>query len=280
MALMFKPPALSIVIPAFNEARRIWGTLQTLRHSLTRLYTRWEIRVVDDGSEDETPAIVARAARQDGRVQLQREPHRGKGGAARAGLMAAHGTQRFLCDADLAMPIREIPRFLAHVPKTCDIAIGSREGRAARRVGEPAYRHRMGRIFNAVVRASVLPGIQDTQCGFKLFSARAAEAVFSAATIDGWAFDIEALVIARAQGWRIREVSIEWHYRDHSQVSVLRDPYRMLRDLWTIRANHRRGLYREPPERTSASRSSAATQGPRQADSADTSRSTARRGRA
>jgi dolichyl-phosphate beta-glucosyltransferase len=244
MALMHKLRCLSIVIPAYNEAKRIWGSLDTLRRTLHATRLDWEVRVVDDGSQDETAAIVDCIARVDRRVTLQREPHRGKGGAVRAGMLAARGDLRFLCDADLSMPVRELSRFVDKVSRECDIAIGSREGETARRVGEPFYRHAMGRVFNTLVRKSVLPDIHDTQCGFKMFSARAARSVFSAATIDGWAFDIETLVIARTQGWRIREVPIEWHYGAESRVSPIRDSYRMLRDLWTIRANSRRGAYR------------------------------------
>jgi dolichyl-phosphate beta-glucosyltransferase len=237
-------PRLAIVIPAYNEAKRIWRTLHTLRHHLHGSRHDWELRVVDDGSEDETAKIVTRVARDERRVTLQREPHRGKGGAVRAGMLAVRAELCFLCDADLSMPVRELARFLEKVPRECDIAIGSREGEMARRVGEPFYRHAMGRVFNTMVRKSVLPDIHDTQCGFKLFSARAARAIFDKATIPGWAFDIEVLAIARAQGWRIREVPIEWHYGTESQVAPVRDSYRMLRDLWKIRARTRRGAYR------------------------------------
>lgn len=236
-------PHLSIVIPAYNEAKRIGDSLQTLRRYLEDSGLAWEIRVVDDGSEDETAEVVTRVARDHSRVTLQREPHRGKGGAVRAGMLASRAQLRFLCDADLSMPIHELPRFLDTVPRECDIAIGSREGTAARRVGEPFYRHAMGRVFNALVRKSVLPAIHDTQCGFKMFTAQAADAVFSAVTIPGWAFDIEVLAIARTQGWRIREMPIEWHYGAESRIAPVRDSYRMLHDLWRIRANVKRGVY-------------------------------------
>jgi dolichyl-phosphate beta-glucosyltransferase len=236
-------PHLSIVIPAYNEAKRIGDSLHTLRRHLHDSGLDCEIRVVDDGSEDDTAAIVTRVAGEDARVTLQREPHRGKGGAVRAGMLASRAELRFLCDADLSMPIHELSRFLDTVPRECDIAIGSREGEAARRVGEPFYRHAMGRVFNTLVRKSVLPAIHDTQCGFKMFTGRAAQAVFSATTIPGWAFDIEVLAIARTQGWRIRELPIEWHYGTESRVAPVRDSYRMLRDLWTIRGNIRRGAY-------------------------------------
>lgn len=234
---------LSIVVPAYNEAGRIGETLEILRAQVPALVPDCEIRVVDDGSEDETAAIVDRVARQDARVVLQREPHRGKGATIKAGMLAATGALRFMCDADLSMPVHELPRFLAVVPSQADIAIGSREGLGARRVGEPPYRHLLGRVFNSAVKGAVLPGINDTQCGFKLFTAEAANLVFPQTTIDGWAFDVEVLYIARRRQLRILELPIEWHYRDRSRVSALRDPLRMLRDVLTIRGNSARGAY-------------------------------------
>jgi dolichyl-phosphate beta-glucosyltransferase len=234
---------LSLVIPTYNEAERIEQTLDELRRELPSFGFSCEIRVVDDGSEDQTTEVVERIGKTDPRIVLQREPHRGKGGALRAGLLAARGALRFMCDADLSMPAHEIHRFVSLVPDECDIAIGTREGPGAQRVDEPAYRHMMGRAFNALVQYALLPGLHDTQCGFKLFTARAIEAVLPSTTVEGWTFDLEVLFIARLQGWRIREVPIEWHYRDRSRVSIVRDPWRMARDLWTIRANGRRGLY-------------------------------------
>lgn len=234
---------LSVVIPAFNEAARIGRTLAELRTHLTDYLSDWEIRVVDDGSADDTSRIVEQVSVQDSRVVLQREPHRGKGGTVRAGLMGASAGLRFMCDADLSMPVRELGGFLSLVPAHCDIAIGSREGVGARRVGEPAYRYWMGRIFNGLVRTIALDDIQDTQCGFKLFTAQAVERVFPLTTIDGWAFDIEVLFIAQRQGLRVQELPIEWHYGERSQVSGVIDPIRMVRDLFKIRANGARGMY-------------------------------------
>lgn len=234
---------LSVVVPAYNEAPRITRTLDELRQQLPHLISDWEVRVVDDGSRDETARLVGEVAATDPRVVLQREPHRGKGGAVRAGLLAAPGELRFICDADLSMPVPELRRFLEAVPHACDIAIGSREGPSARRVGEPPYRHVMGRGFNAFVRIMAVPGIRDTQCGFKLLTAEAVTAICPLMTIDGWAFDIEMLLIARRLGLRVREVPIEWHYREHSQVSPVRDSFRMARDVLRIRANALAGAY-------------------------------------
>jgi dolichyl-phosphate beta-glucosyltransferase len=234
---------LSVVIPAHNESHRIAGSIDELLTTLPRLAPTWEIRVVDDGSSDDTAEIVAGAASRHGGVVLQREPHRGKGGAVKHGMLAARGALRFMCDADLSMAAGDISRFTAVVPTAADIAIATREGEGARRVGEPGHRHLLGRVFNFLVRTTVLGDLSDTQCGIKLFTARAVETIFPLVSIDGWAFDIEVLVIARRHGLRIAELPIEWHYRDRSQVSPLRDPFGMARDVLRIRANAARGQY-------------------------------------
>lgn len=236
-------PSLSVVIPTFNEASRITETVSALQAALPALAHDWEIRIVDDGSRDDTADVVRSIRAGDSRVVLQCEKHRGKGGTVRAGMLQTRHALRFMCDADLSMPVVELPRFLALVPSNFDIVIGSREGVGARRVGEPGYRHVMGRAFNALVRGLAVPHVNDTQCGFKLFTAAAAEAVFSRVTLNGWAFDIETLVIADRLGLRVHEMPIEWHYRDRSQVSPLRDSVLMARDVLRIRANAARRLY-------------------------------------
>lgn len=235
--------AVSIVVPAFNEEARLGATLAELIAYLSHQPWRWEIRVVDDGSSDATAAIAARVSEREPRVIIQREPHRGKGGAVRAGLLAAPLPYRFICDADLSMPVGELSRFLPPRLGGFDVAIGSREGHGARRVGEPLVRHLAGRVFNQAVQRLMVPGIEDTQCGFKMFTARAAEAIFPLVGIDGWAFDIEALFIARSRGMRIVEVPIEWHYRRESQVNLARDGATMMRDLFEIRRRAARGGY-------------------------------------
>lgn len=233
------PPrvSLSIVIPAFNEANRIGPSLDRIVEFLSRQPWHWEIRVVDDGSTDDTCSIVENAARRDSRVILQREPHRGKGGAAKAGLLAAKTDVRFLCDADLSMPPEEISKFMPPALAEFDIAIGSREGIGARRVGEPWRRHMVGRFFNYAIRWLVLPTLADTQCGFKMFTAKSVERVFPLVTLDGWAFDVEVLSLARSLDLRVVEVPIEWHYQAQSRLRILSDGLRMLRDVFKIRAS-------------------------------------------
>ncbi len=234
---------VSVVIPAYNEEARLDGTLDELVAFLERQPWDWEIRVVDDGSADRTCEVVERRAASTPQIVLQREPHRGKGGAVKAGLLAATAPFRFICDADLSMPVSELPRFLPPQIGQFDVAIGSREGHGARRIGEPLVRHVAGRVFNYVVQTLSIKGIEDTQCGFKMFTGSAVEAIFPLVRVDGWAFDIEVLCIARARGFRIVEVPIEWHYRRESQLNLLRDGVSMLKELIRIRARAARGEY-------------------------------------
>lgn len=235
--------SLSVVVPAYNEAQRIASTLAALTAFLRAQPWDWEIRVVDDGSADATCEVVDRESRGQAGIVLQREPHRGKGGAVKAGLLAATAEYRFICDADLSMPATELPRFLPPLLRDFDVAIGSREGHGARRIGEPLVRHLAGRVFNRLVQQLSVPGIEDTQCGFKMFTAAAVDAIFPLVRVDGWSFDIEVLYIARVRGLRIVEVPIEWHYRRESQLHLLRDGARMFGELLAIRARGRRGEY-------------------------------------
>ncbi len=204
----------------------------------------WEVLVVDDGSSDSTVSVVRALAESEPRLRLLEEPHRGKGGAVRVGMLAATGQFRFLCDADFSMPAREIDRFLPPYLEGCDVAIATREGPGAVRVGEPTHRHIMGRVFNGLIQFLLLPGIEDSQCGFKCFSARSAEFLFSRQTTEGFAFDVEILFLAREQGMSIVEVPITWHYMDVSSVHPLRDTWRMGRAAFDIRLGAILGRYR------------------------------------
>lgn len=236
-------PALSVVIPAFNEASRLPTSLAQLRAYLDGRRERCEVIVVDDGSTDETAEVVADWSRRWPAVRLVRGQHRGKGAAVREGVLAAKGTYVALADADFSMPAGEFERFRQLIVEPGDIAIGSREAKGARRIGEPAYRHIMGRVFNSLVRALLLPGILDTQCGFKYLRREVAVELCRQQTIDGWAFDVELLYMARLRGYRAREVPISWYYMSGSRVRPLRDTIAMVRDVLTIRFNGVRGRY-------------------------------------
>ena len=226
---------LSVVIPAYNEERRLPETLTTLNDYLGGRSHTWEVIVADDGSEDRTSAIVREFERTHPGFSVHTFPHRGKGAAVKQGMLAAHGEYRFLCDADLSMPIQLLGRLLPPEAPSADIVIGSREAPGARRIGEPVRRWLMGRVFNGFTRLLATPGIRDTQCGFKVFGRQAAETLFPEQTLDGFAFDAEILFLARKRGFTTAEVGIDWHYRAESKVRPFRDGWRTLRDLILIR---------------------------------------------
>lgn len=236
-------PFLSVVIPAYNEERCIERTIDDVCRELDGLGQPWELLVVDDGSTDGTAAIAAARQSVDGRVRLLSCPHRGKGAAVRDGMLAASGAWRFLADADLSMPIGELRKFLSGQDgPRADILIGSREAIGAERVGEPWQRHLVGRLFNRMAKWLAVPGIEDTQCGFKLFSAAAAETVFPMQRLDGFGFDVEVLFLARRAGIRIAEVPITWVYRNRSTVTALSGMAGFV-DLFRIRWHALRGRY-------------------------------------
>ncbi|HEU0022148.1 MAG TPA: dolichyl-phosphate beta-glucosyltransferase, partial [Dehalococcoidia bacterium] len=209
-------PFLSIVIPAYNEEPRILETLgQLVRFLDSRSYS-WEVVIVDDGSTDGTAALASDFASKYSNVRLISLPHRGKGWAVKHGMLDAAGAYCFLCDADLSMPIEQVERFLPPQLDGVDIAIGSREAPNSRRIGEPARRHAMGRMFNALVRVLAVPGLDDTQCGFKCFRGEIVGELFQQQTLDGFAFDVELLFLAHRSGMKIREVGIDWYHRERS----------------------------------------------------------------
>ena len=238
---------LSIVIPAYDEERRVLATLQRVLEYLGRQSYASEVLVVDDGSTDATAALVRGFAEGHPQVRLIEQPHRGKGHAVKSGMLAARGRFRFLCDADLAMPIEEVAGFLPPALPEVEVAIGSREAPGAQRHGEPAYRHLMGWLFNRVVRTVAVRGLLDTQCGFKCFRGDVAEHLFSQQRLDGFGFDVEVLFLAQKGGLRIAEVPINWYYQRESKVHPVRDTLRMLQEVLQVRWNFLRGYYRIPP---------------------------------
>jgi len=173
-------------------------------------------------------------------------PQPGKGNAIRTGMLAAQGAYRFMADADFSMPVEEIGKFLPDGQPFAPVAIASREAPGSKRIGEPFYRHLIGRVYNFLVRTLVLPRLQDTQCGFKCFSAEAAEAIFPLQRLEGWSFDVEILTIARQLGFEITEVPITWHYQPGSRMHLLQDSLQMAKDLFTIRQSKNKGFYRAP----------------------------------
>jgi dolichyl-phosphate beta-glucosyltransferase len=235
-------PFLSIVIPAHNEQNRLPGTLEKVFHFLNQQSFTSEVIVVENGSTDATYELAAQNARQHENLRVL-QSEKGKGAAVRRGMLEAQGDYRFMCDADLSMPVEEIVKFIPPALQNFDIAIASREAKGAIRYDEPSYRHLGGRGINFLVQTLILPGLNDTQCGFKCFRAEVAEDVFKRQTLLGWSFDIELLYIARRHGYRIVEIPIHWYHFSDSKVSAFRDALRMIQDIFRIHANARQGIY-------------------------------------
>ena len=226
---------LSIVIPAFNEALRLPSTLERVVSFATSGPFNAEVIVVDNASTDSTKSIVMEFIARFPVVKYLHESTRGKGAAVRTGIMAASGEYLLFSDADLAVPIEEAVNFLPPRLAEFDVAIGSREAKGAKRYGEPFHRHLMGRVFNLLVRVLLLPGLHDTQCGFKVFRRDAARFLFPLGRIHGWSFDVEILHLARRKGYRIVEVPVQWYYGEESKVRPLYDTWRMFKDILKIR---------------------------------------------
>ncbi len=234
--------SLSIIIPAHNEEKTLPQSLGQVFSFLAEQDYTAEVIVVENGSRDRTFIIANELSATFPNLRVLKNKIAGKGRAVQRGMLEARGEYRIFCDADLSMPIEEIARFIPpHHDE--DIVIASREVEGAIRYNEPHLRHLTGRIFNFLIRLLALPKIHDTQCGFKGFRARVAEDLFQHQSIEGWAFDVEILYIAKKRGYEIVELPIPWYYNDDSKVSVLRDSWRMFWDLLKIRRNARRGVY-------------------------------------
>lgn len=237
-------PLLSIILPALNEERRLPRTLDEIDAFIRNQSYPIEVVVVENGSHDRTLDLAREFAAHHPYLNVIHEDRRGKGLAVRTGMLAAQGEFRIFCDVDFSMPAAEISRFLPPILPDSQVAIASREAPSAVRYGEPEYRHLSGRVFNTLVRMLALPGLQDTQCGFKCFRGDIANEIFPLQTIDGWTFDVEVLFIARQRGYHIVEVPIPWYYNPESKVRLLRDSWHMIQDLISIRRNAHRGIYR------------------------------------
>ena len=246
-------PYVSIIVPTYNEEVRIGATLSTWRDYLTRQPYTWEVIVVDDGSRDATGAIMRRwtaAAADHKGFRLETIPHRGKGAAVRHGMLLATGDHRFMCDADLAMPVEQIAGFLKLTAGGWDVVVASRSAPGARVSGEPALRLLLSRTFNLFVQTIVVRGFGDTQCGFKCFRGGAADTLFGLQRTDGWAFDVEILYLALQRRMRVTELPITCRLRRTSTLRALSMALSMLLDIMAIRYRSATGVYGTFDERT------------------------------
>ena len=234
---------LSLIIPAHNEENRLPKALEQVLRFLEEQSFPSEVIVVENGSSDRTLEVAKKIAGEHENVRVI-QSERGKGAAVKRGMLEAQGEYRFMCDADLSMPVEEITKFIPPALENLDIAIASREAKGAVRYHEPSYRHLGGRGINFLIQLFILPGLNDTQCGFKCLRADVAEKIFSLQTLQGWSFDIEMLYIARRYGYRIQEIPIHWYHDAETKVRALPDAIRMFQDIFRIHANARRGLYK------------------------------------
>lgn len=238
-------PFLSVIVPSYNEQTNLKrGALDELLTYLKQQPYDWELIFSDDGSTDGTSAKLAELAQQDSRIQVLNNQHAGKGPTVANGMLAAKGQWRLFTDFDQSTPIAEVEKLLDH-SQDYQVIFGSREIAGARRDKEPFYRHLMGRGFNLVVQLLAVPGVKDTQCGFKLFSAEATKTLFPKLFVYGQqnqaldpftgAFDVELLFLARKLGFKIKEVPINWYHHETNRVSPIKDSLRMFRDILKIR---------------------------------------------
>jgi dolichyl-phosphate beta-glucosyltransferase len=231
-------PVLSLVIPAYNEADRLPPSLERVRAHLDSTGEEYEVIVVDDGSDDATAAVAQRVAQSWPQLEVVvLSQNTGKGGAIRAGILRARGEHRGFSDADLSTPIEDLPRLRSRLSGRCHVAIASRAAPGARiAVRQERRRELMGKTYNRILRLVALPGIRDSQCGFKVFTADAAVSCFEPLRTMRFGFDAEVLVRARRMGWEIAEVPVSgWRHVEASRVHPLRDSSRMLLDLLLLR---------------------------------------------
>ncbi|GMU64257.1 MAG: hypothetical protein AMXMBFR36_05310 [Acidobacteriota bacterium] len=233
-----RPNRLAVVIPAYDESRRLGDTLTRIFDYLERRGGTFEVVVVDDGSRDGTAAVAERFAARGGRV-IRLPVNRGKGAAVREGILSSSAETILVSDADLSTPIEELERLepaLARSP----LVLGSRasaESRIERH--QPWYRELAGKVFNLLVRASGVRGIRDTQCGFKLLAGDVARGLAADLTIERFAWDVELVWLAQRRGYRVEEVGVAWRNDPASKVRFARDSLRMACDLARIRWRHR-----------------------------------------
>jgi dolichyl-phosphate beta-glucosyltransferase len=234
-----EPPELSVVVPAYNESRRLPETLSVVKPYLNALGISWELIIVNDGSSDSTMELIRAEEKLDsGHLRgIDLQPNGGKGRAVAAGVAASRGDLVLISDADFSTPVDELGKLRAAIEAGSDVAIGSRAKRGSKvEISQPAHRVLMGKIFNLIVQVVVLPGFWDTQCGFKLWKGPIAREIFAAMKLDGnVAFDVEVLYRARRRGYRIAEIPVRWYDSIPSRISPLRHSAEALVDIARIR---------------------------------------------
>jgi dolichyl-phosphate beta-glucosyltransferase len=236
-------PHLSIVIPAYNEEERIVPTIGAIAAHVAGMGFPWELIIADDGSRDQTAALVEGLELVNLRL-LRAEKNGGKGSAVRRGVLAAQGRYILFDDADNSTPIEELGKLLPALEQQgYDIAVGSRAASGSEEAHRTLLRRTLSGGLRLMVRYLFRIGVRDTQCGFKLFTRTAAHRLYAAQTIDGFSFDLEILYLAARLGYRVAEVPVSWIDAPGSKVDTTREIQRFLRDLLRIKWNDLRGVY-------------------------------------
>jgi dolichyl-phosphate beta-glucosyltransferase len=245
---MAPTPELSIIIPAYNEGSRIVPTVREIVSYCREARRSFEVILVDDGSRDNTSSVGRQLCQELPELRLIRlAANHGKGYAVRTGMLNALGQNLLFADADGATPFSEIERLELALAGGAEVVVGSRAVREeGTRVNAKLYRHFVGRTFHMLVEWLADSGVKDTQCGFKLFRSSAAQELFSRMRMNGFSFDVEVLLMARKQGYKVAEVPINWSHQPGSKVRLARDSVAMAIDLFRIRANWLRGDYGQP----------------------------------
>jgi len=240
---MTEEPELSIIIPVYNEEQRLEKGLSEVLRYLRKQQFSWELIVVDDGSADQTVAIAEKIFISTENALLIKNPHLGKGGAIKKGVLSARGRWLIFLDVDLATPIEELKKFM-QLRKNYDIIIGSRKMKGSRiLVHQPRFREFGGKIFTALTNAMVTKGISDITCGFKLYRTEIAQKLFREARLSDWSFDAEIIFLAQKMGARIREAPVSWRDDPHTKVTLLKDTLNAFLGLVKIRFNDWLGKY-------------------------------------
>lgn len=242
---MSKVPDLSVIVPVYNEEKRVEKGLKEILNFLSKQKFSWELILVDDGSTDKTEKIVRKNIAQNKNAQLVSSRHQGKGGAIKKGVLTSKGKWVLFLDIDLATPMEELTKFRSQI-KNFDVLIGSRKMTGARiLLHQPKFRELSGKVFTFLTNALVTSGISDITCGFKMYKGRLAKQLFKQSVLRDWSFDAEILFLAQKKKARIKEIAVTWKDDPHTKVNIFQDAFKSFSGLLKIRVNDLRGLYRD-----------------------------------